>query len=167
MQHEEQLERFRDYLVAQGLKYTRQRRAIAEVFFASGAHLSLTELLDRAREEQSSIGYATVYRTMKLMAESGLAKEHKFGEGHVLYEPAIDGEHHDHLICVRCGKIVEYEDHEIERLQDELASRHGFKVVGHRHEIYGECVVVDCPELHVPQETDVQAFGLADLASRD
>lgn len=167
LQHEEQLDRFRDYLVAQGLKFTRQRRAIAEVFFSSNAHLSLPELLDMARAEQASIGYATVYRTMKLLAESGLATEHKFGEGHVLYEPAIDGEHHDHLICVRCGKIVEYEDHEIERLQEELAAKHGFRVVGHRHEIYGDCTRVDCPELHRPQETCVQTLGLADLASRD
>jgi len=167
LQHEEQLDRFRDYLASQGLKFTRQRRAIAEVFFSSQAHLSLTELLDLAKGEQSSIGYATVYRTMKLMAESGLATEHKFAEGNVRYEPAIDGEHHDHLICVRCGKIVEYEDHVIERLQEELAAKHGFKVVGHRHEIYGECVVDDCPELSRPQETDVQALGLADLATRD
>lgn len=167
MQHEEPLERFRDYLVSQGLKYTRQRRTIAEVFFSSGAHLSLTELLDLARAQQASIGYATVYRTMKLLAESGLAIEHKFGEGNVLYEATLDGEHHDHLICVRCGKIVEYEDHEIERLQDELAARHGFRVVGHRHEIYGDCTTEDCPELHRPQETCVHNLGLADLVSRD
>lgn len=163
--HEEQIERFREYLTSKGLKFTRQRRTIAEVFFNSGAHLSLTELLDLARAEQSSIGYATVYRTMKLMAESGLALEHKFAEGNVRYEPTVDGEHHDHLICVNCGRIVEYEDEDIERLQEELAHRHGFKVVGHRHEIYGECTVVDCPELDRPQETDVHALGLADLAS--
>lgn len=164
---DEQMERFRDYLTSQGLKFTRQRRTIAEVFFLSGAHLSLPELLDLARSEQPSIGYATVYRTMKLMAESGLAAEHKFAEGSVRYEPRVEGEHHDHLICVRCGRIVEYEDDEIERLQDELAARYGFRVVGHRHEIYGDCVIVDCPELSRPQETNVGALGLADLASGD
>ena len=115
------------------------------------------------RARQSSIGYATVYRTMKLMAESGLAVEHKFAEGYLRYEPA--GEHHDHLICIRCGKIVEYEDDEIERLQDELAARHGFKVVGHRHEIYGDCTQTDCPEMGRPQEADVEAMGLASLGS--
>lgn len=143
----EQIERFIAYLNEQGLKYTRQRQAIAEVFFASGAHLSLTELLELARKSRSSIGYATVYRTMKLLSECGLAREHKFGETEVRFEPAHEGEHHDHLICTSCGKIVEVEHPEIERLQNELAARHGFRVVSHRHEIYGECLRPDCPEL--------------------
>ena len=104
-----------------------------------------------------------MYRTMKLLASSGLAHEHKFADGNVRYEPA--GEHHDHLICVRCGKIVEYEDHEIERLQEELAARYGFRVVGHRHEIYGDCLTPDCPEMDREQEGDVEAMGLADLRS--
>lgn len=165
MKASEAVEAFRAFLVEQGLKFTKQRRVIAEVFFDSGNHLSLAELHELARKQQSSVGYATVYRTMKLMAESGLAHEHKFAEGNVRYEPA-DGDHHDHLICIRCGKIVEYEDHEIERLQDELAAKHGFKVVGHRHEIYGDCLTENCPEMSRPQETDVEALGLADLVSR-
>lgn len=136
MKANEAIEAFRGFLTQQGLKFTRQRQVIARVFFDSGRHLSLGELHDLARAAHPSVGYATVYRTMKLMAESGLASEHKFAEGNVRYEPA--GDHHDHLICTRCGKIVEYEDHEIEKLQEELAARHGFKVVGHRHEIYGE-----------------------------
>lgn len=163
----ELMEQFREFLSSQGLKFTRQRQTIADVFFHSNAHLSLPELLERARRIQPGIGYATVYRTMKLMTESGLAIEHKFGEDNVRFELQIDGEHHDHLICVRCGRIVEYELEEIERLQDELAARHGFKVVGHRHEIYGDCLVEDCPEMHRPQETDAEALGLADLSSGD
>jgi Fur family ferric uptake transcriptional regulator len=167
---QEQMERFRDFLVERGLKFTRQREAIALVLFESGSHLSLTELLDLARERQPSVGYATVYRTMKLMSESGLASEHRFadvdpatarrlpatGEGgrpgrptprlHARYEVAHEGEHHDHLICVRCGRIFEYEDDEIERRQEEMASRRGFRVVSHRHEIYGECLRDPCPD---------------------
>ncbi|HHO52698.1 MAG TPA: transcriptional repressor, partial [Deltaproteobacteria bacterium] len=121
VEESEQLERFKDFLTSKGLRLTKQRQAIAEVFFRSSAHLSLPELLALARREHPSVGYATVYRTMKILAESGLATEHKFAEGSVRYESSIKGEHHDHLICVDCGRIVEYEDDEIERLQEELA----------------------------------------------
>lgn len=134
------MERFRAYLADQGLKFTSQRRAIAEVFFGSDQHLSLTDLLTMARMRQSSIGYATVYRTMKLMSESGLASEHKFAEGQeARYEPAVEGEHHDHLICVKCQRITEFEDEAIEARQALIAERHGFEVTSHRHEIYGIC----------------------------
>lgn len=164
MQRAEQLERFKSFLTGQGLKYTRQRQAIAEVFFDSGAHLSLAELLERARVLQPSVGYATVYRTMRILADSGLATEHKFAEGNVRYEAAGgEGEHHDHLICLTCGRIVEYEDDEIERLQEELARRHGFRVVSHRHEIYAECVTPDCPERNRPQETEVGTLRIPGL----
>ena len=157
---DEQIERFKAYLTVQGLKYTRQRQAIAEVFFGSAAHLSLTDLLELAKARQPSVGYATVYRTMKLLAECGLATEHKFAENNARYEPTVAGHHHDHLICVDCGRIVEYEDDEIERLQEELARRHGFRVVAHRHEIYARCEVVNCPERRRPQETDAGALKL-------
>ena len=145
MEEAEQMDRLREYLGTQGLKFTRQREAIALVFFASHEHLSLPELLERAQAEVPSIGYATVYRTMKLLAECGLASEHKFGEANVRYEPTHEGEHHDHIICNQCGTIVEYEDDRIEEIQHELAKAHGFVVVSHRHEIYGDCVRVDCP----------------------
>ncbi|MCB9684513.1 MAG: transcriptional repressor [Alphaproteobacteria bacterium] len=140
------MEQFRSWLAERGLKVTRQREAIAEVFFGSGGHLSLEELLELAKEQQPSVGYATVYRTMKILAESGLASEHKFAEGNVRYEPSVEGEHHDHLICVTCGKILEYEDERVERLQEEVARKHGLRVVSHRHEIYGECVRPACPD---------------------
>ncbi len=165
MEHEEQFERFREYLADQGLRLTRQREAIAEVFFGNSAHLSLLEILELARARQAGVVYATVYRTMKLLTECGLATEHKFAEGNVRYEPSVQGEHHDHLICVTCGRIVEYEDEEIERLQEELARRHGFRVVSHRHEIYAECTRVNCPELGRPQETQASDLKITGLPS--
>jgi len=143
---EERMEAFRAYLSEQGLKCTKQRMAIATVFFGSEAHLSLPEILSLAQEEHSTVGYATVYRTMKLLTDSGLASEHKFGEANVRYEATHEGEHHDHIICNQCGKIVEYEDDRIEELQDALAARLGFEVSSHRHEIYGDCVRPDCPD---------------------
>ncbi len=142
-------DRFREFLSTEGLKYTRQRKVIADVFFREGeGHRSLNDLLAMAQEEYSSIGYATVYRTMKLMTDSGVALEHKFADtGLTLYEPNLEGDHHDHIICTRCGRIVEFEDEAIEHRQEAVAEEHGFAVRHHRHEIYGECLTVDCKYL--------------------
>jgi Fur family ferric uptake transcriptional regulator len=140
------VERFRSFLSGSGLKFTRQRRVIAEVFFGGTGHHSLNELHDLAVVRHRSIGFATVYRTMKLLVEGGFAAEHKFADsGHVRYEPSLDGGHHDHLICVDCGRIFEFEDDHIERWQEMLALSKGFRMVSHRHEIYGSCVDSVCP----------------------
>jgi Fur family ferric uptake transcriptional regulator len=141
----DELLRFQSFLAQRGLKWTRQREAIALVLFRGESHLSLDQVLAEARSSVPSVGYATVYRTMKLLAESGLASEHRFSEGGVAsYEMARD--HHDHLICVSCGKVFEYEDLEVEERQAMTAKRLGFRVVSHRHEIYGECERESCPE---------------------
>jgi Fur family ferric uptake transcriptional regulator len=137
---EQQLEGLQEYLQRQGLKLTRQRRAIAEVVFRSDGHLTLTDIHERARERQKSLGFATVYRTMKLMAEAGFATQHRFDDGQSRFERA-DDDHHDHIICSRCGKIIEFEAPDIERRQEKIARELGFRVVSHRHEIYGECVL--------------------------
>jgi Fur family ferric uptake transcriptional regulator len=139
-------ERFREYLNAEGLKYTRQRRVLADVFFREGeGHRSLNELLATAQEEYASMGYATVYRTMKLMTDSGVALEHKFADtGLTLYEPNLEGDHHDHIICLTCGRIVEFEDEGIEERQEAVAKANGFQVRKHRHEIYGDCIKPAC-----------------------
>jgi len=136
---------FREYLAAKGLKYTRQRQAIAEAFLDSTTHPSLVEILSLSRELHATVGYATVYRTMKLMTECGLATEHRFNAGdHIRYEPYVEGGHHDHLICISCGLIIEFEDEEIERLQTQIAERLGFAVRWHRHEVYGHCEQPSC-----------------------
>lgn len=140
MEAVEHLRRFERYLSDSGLKLTSQRRVIADVFFNGDKHLSLLELLDLAKAKQKSIGYATVYRTMRLLVEGKFAVEHTFGDNHVRYEVAHDGEHHDHLICVDCGKIVEFEDPMIESRQDQIAAERGFEVVSHKHEVYVRCV---------------------------
>lgn len=135
----DQMVRFREYLADNGLKVTRQRELIGEVFFESGEHLSLEDLLRMAQETMPSIGYATVYRTMKLLAESGLAAEHRFGQDQTRYEPKIAGEHHDHLVCTACGEIVEFEDELIEQRQELIARQHGFVIRSHKHVIHGLC----------------------------
>lgn len=130
---------FVDYIAEQGLKNTPQRRLIVDVFFRSGKHLSTEELYDQVRAVDSSIGQATVYRTLKLLRDAGLAKEMHFGDGTARYEPIEDDSHHDHLICVSCGKNQEVMDENIERLQEELAKRYGFTLTSHRMYLYGVC----------------------------
>lgn len=128
-----------DYMTRHGLRSTEQRRVVTEQFFASDGHLSIEDLLDKVRVEEPRIGYATVYRTLKLLKDCGLAFERHFGDGVSRYEVAWEDEHHDHLICLECEKIIEFEDEGIEVLQREVASKHGFKLVRHKLELYGVC----------------------------
>jgi Fur family ferric uptake transcriptional regulator len=127
------------FMAKKGLRATKQREHIVEAFFAHPDHVSIEELLARVRERDPSIGYATVYRTLKLLAESGVANERKFGDGLTRYELADGDAHHDHLICVECKRIVEFEEPRVEELQDEIAAKHGFLIRSHKHELYGVC----------------------------
>jgi Fur family ferric uptake transcriptional regulator len=131
-------ERWKAYLGAKKLNTTNQREAIVDQFLKTPDHISIEELLARVRKRHSRVGYATVYRTLKLLVDSGLAIERHFGDGQSRYE--VVGDHHDHLICASCGLILEFEDDEIETLQDKIAHRlGGFTVVRHRHELYALC----------------------------
>ena len=131
--------RLNDYMSRHGLRSTEQRRIVTEMFFASDGHLSIEDLLDKVRVEEPRIGYATVYRTLKLLKEGGLAFERHFGDGVSRYEVAWEDEHHDHLICLECEKIIEFEDDAIEQLQHQVASKHDFSLVRHKLELYGIC----------------------------
>jgi Fur family ferric uptake transcriptional regulator len=137
------LEHFRSllqtHMVKKGLRSTDQRRLIVETFFRSPNHVSIEELLAVVRSEDKRIGYATVYRTLKLLAECGVANERRFSDGLTRYELADESSHHDHLICLECGDIVEFEEPRIETLQEQVAHRHGFVLRSHKHEMYGVC----------------------------
>ena len=133
------MEQFHAYLTKQGLKSTRQRDVIAERFFGAEGHTSIEELLALARQDAPKVGYATVYRTLKLLTECGLAAERRFGEGQTTYETAGDTEHHDHLICIECNHVLEFHNEEIEREQERIARSFGFNLIRHRHELYGLC----------------------------
>ena len=131
-------ERWRAYITDRRLNTTAQREAIVEQFLRTRDHVSIDELLTKVRKRQPKVGYATVYRTLKLLVDSGLAVERQFGDGQARFE--VVGDHHDRLICVKCGLILEFEDDEIERLQERIATRlGGFTVLRHRHELYGLC----------------------------
>jgi Fur family ferric uptake transcriptional regulator len=138
-----ELEHFRamlqSYMDRKGLRSTGQRKLIVETFFKADHHVSIEELLAQVREKDRRVGYATVYRTLKLLAECGVANERRFGDGLTRYELADDVTHHDHLICVDCNDIVEFEEPGIEELQDAVARRYGYEVRSHKHELYGVC----------------------------
>jgi Fur family ferric uptake transcriptional regulator len=130
--------RFKEHLRGQGLKSTAQRDTIAKVFFDTQRHISVEELYQEVKRRNPRIGYATVYRTMKLLTECGVAAERHFRDGEARYESA-QKRHHDHLICEACGKIEEFEEPRIEALQEGVAKRLGFRFTGHKMELYGLC----------------------------
>jgi Fur family ferric uptake transcriptional regulator len=121
---------------AKGMRMTEQRRIIARILDAATDHPDVEELYRRASAIDSKISIATVYRTVKLFEDAGVITRHDFGAGRSRYE-SIPEEHHDHLIDLRSGEVIEFRDEEIERLQQAMAERLGFRLVDHRLELYG------------------------------
>ena len=130
---------FDEFIRTKGLRHTPQRGAILAVFLATEKHVSADELYKLVRKKDSTIGYTTVYRTMKLLSESGLCGETEFGDGVLRFEHKYGHEHHDHLICVKCGKFTEVTDPRVEKLQENMVKRHGFKSLKHKLEVFGIC----------------------------
>jgi len=122
-----------------GLKFTRQRRLITEAFLNAEEHITAEGLYRRVSGRDPRVGLATVYRTLALLCECGLARRHDFGEGQTRYEHSYDRGHHDHLICQVCGKVTEFHHPKIERLQKEVSEQARFTPLSHRLEIYGYC----------------------------
>ena len=119
-----------------GMRMTEQRRVIARVLSAATDHPDVEELYARASAIDDNISIATVYRTVRLFEDAGILKRHEFGDGRARYEE-VPEEHHDHLIDVRTGRVIEFTNDEIEKLQDAVARELGFKLVAHRLELYG------------------------------
>lgn len=132
------------HLARKNLKQTRQRKAIIELFLDLNRHLSAEELHEAARGQGYQVGLATIYRTLNLLADAGLAEQKQFGDGRFVYEIHTPGAHHDHLICLDCGAVLEFENDEIERLQEKVAARHEFKLTSHRLDLYGHCLKKVC-----------------------
>ncbi len=131
---------FEHFASAQGLRSTRQRDIILDVFLSTHQHSSVEELYLKIKQSNPGIGHATVYRTLKLFAEAGIAREIHLHDGQTRYEQTTAGEHHDHLVCTSCNSIVEFENATIEKLQEEIAARHGFLIKNHKLELYGLCI---------------------------
>ena len=137
--------------VAKGMRMTEQRRTIARVLEAATDHPDVEELYRRASELDPKISIATVYRTVKLFEDAGVIARHDFGAGRARYE-TVPEEHHDHLIDLRTGKVVEFRDDAIEKLQQAIAERLGFRLVDHRLELYG--VPLDRPAEEIDEGED-------------
>lgn len=122
-----------------GLRSTRQREIILDTFLAAGGHITAEELHALVTREHPEIGFATVHRNLNLFCQSGIAEEIKVGKQKTRYERKVGQEHHDHLICLKCGAFIEVRDPTIEMLQDRLAEKAGFTPLRHKLEIYGTC----------------------------
>jgi Fur family ferric uptake transcriptional regulator len=133
------LERFRRHLRDHRLPVTRQRDLVAQTVFLSDEHLSVEAIQKQLRERGEHVGTATIYRTLDVLVQSGLVRAHDFGEGFKRYEPMPQEGRHEHLICVRCGKVVEFQNERLERMLPIIADEHAFQHQRHRVEIYGLC----------------------------
>ncbi|SCA55875.1 Ferric uptake regulation protein [Candidatus Terasakiella magnetica] len=129
--------RIEEMCVEKGMKMTGQRRVIAKVLSDASDHPDVEEVYNRSSAEDPHISIATVYRTVRLFEEAGIIERLDFGDGRARYEEASEN-HHDHLIDVQSGKIIEFHDDEIEALQRKIAEKHGFQLVDHRMELYGK-----------------------------
>lgn len=128
-----------EYLQQKRLKFTPHRERILETFLEHEGHRSVEDIYRVVRQLDPRIGYTTVYRTMKLLAECGLAREIDLADGITRYEHLYNHEHHDHMICTECGNSIEFYVKEIEELQDTASRQLGFKVLDHKLQIYGLC----------------------------
>lgn len=126
-------------LLAKNLKHSKQRKEVLDIFLSTDMHLTADELYRFAKKRYPTLGYATVYRTLRLFCECGLCRELKFEDGTTRYEHLYGHKHHDHLICTKCGRLVEVVDSDIERLQEKLFKIHEFYPQRHRMELYGIC----------------------------
>ena len=128
-----------EYLKSKNRKQSKQRAEILELFLKSPRHLTANELYIQVQKHNPAIGFATVYRTLKLLCESGLCREMALEDGVTRYERQQGYEHHDHLVCTKCGKVVEVVDQTIESHQGRLFKKYGFHPQRHRMELYGIC----------------------------
>ena len=146
LKNEDVLTRFRARLAEEGLKSTRQRDTIVGIFYDLDAHVSVEELLQRVREVEPRIGYATVYRTLKLCAEHGFAQQRDFGDGQMRFEPTTSEAEHDHLICVDCRRVLEFDDPVVAARINQIVQELGpFQLTRRRIELYARCTDTACP----------------------
>lgn len=132
------MDRFNHFIAHNGLRHSTQREQVAKVFFATRTHIGIEDLYKKVQKINPKVGIATVYRTLNLLVESGLAQKRDFEAGAVTYEPTPE-QHHDHLICTSCRSIVEFHNERIEQLQEEIAKTHKFTLQSHKMELYGLC----------------------------
>ena len=134
-----EMEAYRAALAERGLSVTQPRLRLGEIVFGTHGHFTADDLVAMARDAGVRIGRVTVYRTLNLMVEAGLVEERPFQRGRMHYEHTIGHAHHDHMVCVGCGTIIEFESGAIEREQQKAAAKHGFDILHHSHTLFGRC----------------------------
>ncbi len=130
---------FLEHIQRLGLRRTAQRDLIMEIFLQTEEHLTIEDLHWLVHKKDPTVGHTTVYRTLKLLTEAGLAREVRFGDNKTYYEHHYNHEHHDHMICTECGKVIEFFSPEIEAMQDTAAESFGFKPTHHSLRLWGIC----------------------------
>lgn len=134
-----ELEKLNEALRRTKRKLTAPRRRVAEKLLSVQGHLSADEIQDLLKKDGTPVSKATVYRTLSLLEACGLFDAHDFGNGRKVYEKALGRPHHDHLFCIGCGTVIEFQEEKIEKLQDDVVRRHRFTPVYHSHKIFGYC----------------------------
>jgi len=149
---------FLDHIQKAGLRKTAQRDVILEMFLRTEEHLTSEDLYWLVQKEDPTVGHTTVYRTLKLLTEAGLAREVRFGDNKTYYEHHFNHDHHDHMICTECGKVIEFFSQGIESLQDEMADKFGFKLSHHSLRMWGVCAEchAKASELHATAPSGAQ-----------
>lgn len=135
--NEEQI--FDEYIHSTGLRETEQRKRVLETFLATAEHVSVEDMYRIVNEKSRKVGYATVYRTMKLIAESGLADEVVFNDGIARFEHRLGRKHHHHLVCTDCGKVIEFESTAMDKGELEILAKYKFEQTSHHYKIFGLC----------------------------
>jgi Fur family transcriptional regulator, ferric uptake regulator len=130
---------FYSFIKGKGFKYTPERNAIIEAISSFAGHFDAEDLCDRLRESDERVSRATVYRSLPLLVQSGIIKETVHSLEKTSYEVVLGKEHHDHLVCIRCGKYIEFRNDEIERLQNKVCSQYGFEPSDHLMSVRGFC----------------------------
>lgn len=133
------IQTFENYLKQKNLKLTHQRQVVVQTFSSHKGHISAEELYRKVQKEVPEIGFTTVYRTLNLMVAAGIASANNFKSSFTRFELVGKKDHHDHLICTKCGEIIEFKNTHIEELQESVAKNHGFKLTEHTLEIFGIC----------------------------
>ncbi|HXG63101.1 MAG TPA: Fur family transcriptional regulator [Planctomycetota bacterium] len=136
---DERLRAIENFMRSRGLRLTGPRRRVVEKLLSVRGHVAADELLELLRRDRTPVSKATVYRTLAVVSRSGLIDGHDFDRRKRLYEPMVGRAHHDHLYCIACGKVIEFAEEAIERLQDQVVARHRFTPVYHSHKIFGYC----------------------------
>jgi Fur family ferric uptake transcriptional regulator len=137
--HTDERRVFTEFLRKKGLKITRERTALFDEIFSAHRHFDAEDLVIRMRERGTKISRATIYRTLEILHDCGLVGRVRLNEEKYRYERLKRGEHHDHLVCTSCGKVVEFVDRAIEKRQDAVCRAHDFRATAHSHQIWGLC----------------------------